>query len=315
MGTITVFSLIIPVYKNEASISDLLEVIKKLSINLIDPLEVIFVIDGSPDKSFEILSEKLNHYTKSYKAKLICLSRNFGSFAAIKTGLAHASGKFIAVMAADLQEPIELIESFFKSLKTENIDITLGTRTTRNDPYLSKLLSSIYWKLYKKFIIKDMPKGGIDIFGCNCLVRDELIKLDESHSSLIGLLMWVGFRRKLIDYIRLPRQHGKSAWTFAKKLKYLNNSIFAFSNLPIRIITILGIFASIIAFILGIIVIYDRLFNHILVPGYAATLLTILFFTGINMFSLGLVGSYVWRTYENSKMRPTHIIRLTKEFN
>lgn len=315
MESLSMFSLIIPVYKNEGSIEALLEAIKTLSTKLDNPLEVVFVIDGSPDKSFEKLSKNLGKYVSNYKSKLICLSKNFGAIAAVKAGLAQASGKYFAVMAADLQEPIELIQSFFKTLATEDIDIVFGTRTRRNDPAISKFLASMYWKLYKKFIIKEMPAGGVDIFGCNLLVRDQIIKLDEAHSSLVGLLMWVGFRRKHIDYVRLARQHGKSAWTFSKKLKYLSNSIFAFSNLPIRIITMLGVFATAMAVIWSAIIIYNKLFDHILVPGYAATLLAIVFFTGINMFSLGLVGSYVWRTYENSKMRPQHIIMLEKEFN
>lgn len=308
------YSLIIPVYKNEGSIHDLLEAIKYLAKELHDSLEVIFVVDGSPDKSFELLSNQLGSYSKFYRSKLIALARNFGSFSAIKAGLEYAKGNYFAVMAADLQEPIELIINFFKSLKADEADITFGTRTVRNDPYLSKLFSGLYWKLYKTFVIKDMPKGGIDVFGCNAIVRDQIIKMNEAHSSLIGLLMWIGYRRKTINYIREKRKHGKSAWTMSKKLKYLSNSTFAFSNLPIRLITFIGLCTSLIAFIFGLIIIYDRIFNQIVIPGYAATILTILFLMGVNMLSLGLIGSYIWRTYENSKMRPQHIVMLTKEF-
>ena len=136
-------SLIIPVYKNELNIPSLLDAIRNMYKELSNDLEVIFVVDGSPDRSYEMLKERLTK--ESFFSKLVLLSRNFGSFPAIRAGLQVASGEFFAVMAADLQEPPELAIEFFKSLKNEFIDVAIGTRDGRNDPFLSQLASNLFW--------------------------------------------------------------------------------------------------------------------------------------------------------------------------
>ncbi|MDX9744670.1 MAG: glycosyltransferase family 2 protein, partial [Arcobacteraceae bacterium] len=212
-------SLIIPVYKNELNIPSLLEAIRNMHKKLSDDLEVVFVVDGSPDKSYEILKHSLLNET--FTSKLVLLSKNFGSFPAIRTGLQIATGKYFAVMAADLQEPPELAIEFFNSLKNEPIDVAIGTRDGRDDPFFSQMASKLFWNFYKKFVVHDMPTGGIDVFGCNKAFRDQLLKLDESHSSLIAQIFWLGFRRKQVYYKRIERQLGVSAWTLKKKVTYM----------------------------------------------------------------------------------------------
>src|SRR6185312_9186869 len=181
------YSLIIPVYKNEESIAPLLHVLKDLNQKLQNQLEIIFVVDGSPDQSYALLKEKIPH--SGLKAKLLLLSRNFGAYAAIRTGLAAAEGAYFAVMAADLQEPPELVLEFFNCLTTEDVDVTFGIRQSRCDPLRQKIPAQLYWYLYKKFVQKDMPAGGIDIFGCNLQFRNQLLQLSELNSSLIGLAL------------------------------------------------------------------------------------------------------------------------------
>jgi len=155
-------SLIIPVYKNSENIPSLIEALKELD-QQISNLEVVFVVDGSPDSSAKLLTETLP--TSGITAQLLLLSRNFGSFAAIRAGLKAACGERFAVMAADLQEPPELVTTFFKMIESEPVDIVIATRESRSDPLLSRLASNMFWKLYKKFVVPEMPEGGVDVFG------------------------------------------------------------------------------------------------------------------------------------------------------
>jgi len=305
-------SIIIPVYKNEQNIPRLLVALEGLNQKLGSDLECVFVVDGSPDKSFKIL--KANLPSAKFQSQLLAHSRNFGSFPAIRSGLHAAKGIYLAVMAADLQEPPDLILKFFTALVDNECDVAIGTRNGRNDPLISRLISSLFWRFYKKIILPEMPEGGVDIFGCNKVFCEQLLKLEESRSSLVALVFWLGFRRKFINYERQTRLEGKSAWTFVKKIEYMMDSIFAFTDLPIRLLTRVGMFGCIISILLGIIIILARLTGDVTVPGYAATILVVLFFGTLNLFGLGLVGTYAWRAYENTKKRPMAIVSLSQEF-
>ncbi|HEY0892078.1 MAG TPA: glycosyltransferase family 2 protein [Cellvibrio sp.] len=305
MGTV-VYSVVIPVYKNEESIPRLIKALEQMSLELDKKLEVVFVVDGSPDSSFELIKNALD--SLPFVAQLIGHSRNFGSFPAIRTGLAAARGNYFGVMAADLQEPPELLVEFFKALDANQCDVAIGTRNGRSDPFASRIASSIFWGLYRRLVVKEMPEGGVDVFGCNRIFRDQLLALEESRSSLIALIFWLGFRRKLISYTRLQREEGKSAWTLSKKIDYMLDSVFAFTDYPIRLLMKIGAFGSAIAVLLAIVVVVGKLTGNIDVPGYAATMLAVLFLGALNLFGLGLVGTYAWRGYENSKKRPLAIV-------
>ena len=296
------YSIIIPVYKNEDSISALLEELANLNRDLGRELEAVFVVDGSPDQSFARLTALLP--SCSFRSKLIALSRNFGSFAAIRAGLIKASGKFFTVMAADLQEPPELIAQFFAALDKDEADVVVGVRAGREDPFWTRLFSEAFWSFQRRFIQPETPVGGIDVFACNDKFRQCLLSLQESHSSMVGLILWLGFRRMTIPYRRRKRQHGRSAWTLQKKLKYLSDSAFSFSNFPIHGLLWIGAIGVTLSIIFAGVVIWGRLTGHIEVPGYAPVVLSITFFGSINLISLGIVGSYVWRTFENTKLRP-----------
>ncbi len=298
-------SLIIPVYCNEGSIVDLLKAVADLHQKLEEELEAVFIVDGSPDRCYELLRDALPD--QPFPSKLALLSRNFGSFAAIRAGLQLSNSERYAVMAADLQEPPELILEMDKVLRSGSYDVVVGTREGRNDPRLSRISAQIFWWLYQKYVMPDVPSGGVDIFGCNRAFRDTLLQLDERHSSLISQIFWLGFRRKFISYVRQERQHGKSAWTVRKKINYLMDSVFAFTDLPIRLLIRVGGGAAVIAGLLGLVVVGGKLTGLISVPGYAMTMLTITFLGAVNLFGLGIVGSYAWRAYENTKARPIAI--------
>lgn len=305
-------SLIIPVYRNSENIPSLLEAVKQIDRDLDGDLEVVFVVDGSPDDSALRLSTSLPDL--GVRAQLLTLSRNFGSFAAIRAGLEVGRGDCFAVMAADLQEPPSLIASFYERLQSGECDITIGQRTGRQDPALRSLASRLFWAFYRRFVVPGVPRGGLDIFGCTRGVRDELMRMRERNSSLVGLLLWVGFRREFIPYERQAREIGESAWTFRKRAAYLMDSIFSFSDLPIQILLRIGIAGLSVSVVFALLVLATKLLSDIDVPGYAATVLLITFFGALNCFGLGVIGQYVWRTFENTKSRPGYIVASRTEF-
>ena len=311
-----VISVVVPVYNNAKNLPSLLETLGQLSARaeaeFDQQLEAVFVVDGSPDESYLCLATALPRV--HYAAQLINLSRNFGAFAAIRAGLKAARGDTIAVLAADLQEPPNLILEFHGRLATGDYDVAVGRRIGREDPARSRLASALFWALYRRFVIPDLPAGGVDVFAISSQVRDHIVDLNESNTSLVGLLFWVGFRRAEVPYRRRAREVGVSAWTFRKKLRYLNDSVFSFSDLPIRVLLALGAIGLTIGAVFGLLILSAKILGSIPVPGYATTTLLVIVFGALNCFGLGVVGGYVWRTYENTKARPNYLIATQRTF-
>lgn len=305
-------TLVIPVYRNEGSIPELLAMVAGLHDTLQRELEAVFVVDGSPDRCYELLHAALP--SQRFDSRLVLLSRNFGSFQAIRAGLEVGRGERFAVMAADLQEPPELVVEMDRALRDEDVDVVVGVRDAREDPLASRLPATIFWALYRRFVVPEIPPGGVDVFGCNRRFRDTLLRLEERHSSLIAQIFWLGFRRKSIAYVRRARQHGKSAWTFRKKLNYLMDSVFAFTDLPIRALVRIGAGGAIFAAVIGVAAFVARLLEMITVPGYAMTIIAITFLGAVNLLGLGIVGSYAWRAYENTKARPLAVVLRDERF-
>jgi glycosyltransferase involved in cell wall biosynthesis len=236
------------------------------------------------------------------------LSRNFGSFSAIAAGLAAARGEMFGVMAADLQDPPELMLEFRERLLSGDCDVVVGTRSARHDPPLKRLASAAFWSLYRRLVQAEVPPGGADIFGCNQIFRDRLVELRERNTTLVGLVFWLGFRRQEVAYVRRRRRHGRSAWSLRRRLRYLLDSGFAFSDLPVRLMSIAGFTGMALSLVLAMIVLVARIRGDIPVPGYTATVLSVMFFGGLNSLGIGLLGEYVWRTFENSKGRPGYVV-------
>ena len=303
-------SLVVPVYRNAAGIPDLLEAVEGVAGSVEGPFEAVFVVDGSPDDSLLLLARDLPK--AGFDSRLLSLSRNFGAFSAIRSGLEAAGGDVVVVMSADLQEPPELVLELVSKLRSGECDVAVGQRVGRADASFS---SNLFWWMYRRFVIPEIPRGGADIFGCTRAVRDQVLRLKEGNSSLIGLLFWVGFRRCLVPYERLPRPTGKSAWTLGKKLTYLNDSVFSFSDLPIRLLTRAGLLGLAVSVVFSVAVLIWRLAGATPVPGYAATVLVVTFFGALNLFGLGIIGSYVWRSFENTKGRPGYIVQAWEEFH
>lgn len=299
-------SIVIPVYKNSRNIPSLFERLTELANELGGSLEVVFVVDGSPDDSYDVLRELLP--ASGFESQLIRHSRNFGSFPAIRTGMKHARGEIIAVMAADLQEPPELVFKFVRLLRTGEFDIAVGRRTGRHDPAASRLSSRAFWALYRRLVVRDMPPGGVDIFACTKAVSTKLLDLREANSSLVGLLYWVGFRRVEVPYERLTREIGKSAWTFRRKVRYLLDSVFSFTDLPLSLLIAAGVAGVLFTLIAGVTILTAYFLGSISEPGYTPLMLVILFSTFTIIVALGIVGTYVWRAFENTKARPLSIV-------
>ena len=305
-------SIVVPVYRNQEGIDDLIAALTRISGELDGGLEVVFVVDGSPDDSLAALRRALPGVP--FRSQLIAHSRNFGAFAAIRTGFLAARGRYIAAMAADLQEPIDVIREFFAVLATGRFDVVVGTRTSRDDPRMNRALSRTYWSTYRRLVQPQMPKGGVDVFACTADVAARFGELGEAHSSLIGLLYWLGYRRAEVPYARVARAHGRSAWTFRKRLTYLLDSVFAFTALPIAVIMSVGIIGIVGAMIGAIVVFVAWLNSAIPVQGYTALMLVTLLSTGAILLSLGIVGMYVWRAYENTKGRPPAVVMSRESF-
>lgn len=307
-----VLSVVVPVYKNEGSLPALLDRLAALRFGPGVECRAVFVIDGSPDRSEELLRARLPGWPLA--STLVVLSRNFGSFAAIRAGIEAADGDYCAVMAADLQEPFELLVDFLERLESGHVDLVLGERTGRADPLSSRATSRTFWRIYRRFVQPDMPPGGVDVFACNRAVRSAILELQEANSSLVGLLIWLGFRRATVGYERQERTEGTSGWTFARKVRYMADSIFSFTDLPIRLLLAVGVFGCVSVVAAAFAVLLAWAFSGIEVPGYTPLILSILFIGFLVTFSLGIVGSYVWRTYDNTKRRPLTIRRSTDHF-
>jgi glycosyltransferase involved in cell wall biosynthesis len=299
------YSVVVPVYRNEATLPELLRQLAVMQEPCAGSLEVVFVIDGSPDNSHALLKAMLPDMP--FPSQLVVFSRNFGSFAAIRAGLAHATGELVAVLAADLQQPVSSVRQFFDALE-RGADIAVGQRASRDDPWLSRTAATMFWRLYRRFVQRQMPPGGMDSFGCTRQVRDVLITLPEANSALTGLLFWVGYRREHVTYPRLARASGRSGWSLGRKTRYAFDTTFAFSDLPITVMMIAGAVGISASVAVGAAVLVAWATGSIDVRGYTPLLLAVLFSFSTTLLALGILGGYVWRIFENTKGRPTYLV-------
>ena len=306
------YSVVVPIYGNRGSLAALVDRLLALDESRGGGVEGVFVVDGSPDDSLEVLREILAR--SSLEAQVLSHSRNFGSASAVRSGLAVARGDYIAVMAADLQEPAEVVESFFDLLEADECDIALGQRIGRDDPAKPAAMAYVYWRFYQRFINREIPTGGVDVFGCTRRIAERIVSFPETHTSLIALLYWLGYRRSYVQYRRHARHSGTSAWTFRRKVRLLYDSIFAFTDLPIILLQVIGFAGTLFSFLIAVVVFVGWLLGAIKQPGYTPIMIAIAGSTSALLLGLGVVGSYVWRTYENSKNRPLELVATHEYF-
>lgn len=296
--------MVVPVYGNEESLPDLLQQMSALHQRYPD-VEGVFVVDGSPDNSYALLRLRLP--AMPFPSTLVSLSRNFGSHAAIRAGMASVNADAFAILAADLQQPVSSVDQFFEALDG-GAEIVIGERSSRDDRWTSRLAADLFWILYRRFIDRRMTRGGVDSFACTRQVREVLLSLPEASSNLTGLLFWVGFRRAAVSYPREARTSGRSGWTLARKLRYAFDTAFAFSDLPITIMLTSGVLGISVAVSFSVLLLVARLTRAVEVPGYTAIMLAVLFSFSTLLLGLGIIGGYVWRISESTKGRPSYLV-------
>lgn len=298
-------SIVIPVYYNEDNLPPLYDDIKKKVIDVIDyDYELILVNDGSGDSSYDVMKELA---TRDRRIKIVSLSRNFGSHAAILCGLAKCTGDCAVVKAADLQEPSELIIEMVERWK-KGFNVVLAVRQGREENKRQTLFANLYYALVRKTALPSMPKGGFDVYLIDKKVINVLMALDEKNSALTGQILWSGFRTDKVYYTRLAREIGKSRWTLKKKIRLVTDTLFSFSTLPIKMVTIIGICSFIGSLLWAAFVLIAKLAGMIEVSGFTTLFIFNLFSFGVTMLTLGVLGEYLWRTFDASRNRPPYIV-------
>ena len=246
---------------------------------------------------------------------LVSLSRNFGAFNAVRCGLEIATGDYFVAIAADLQEPADLALTFLGPLRAGEADIVFGTPSTRDDPWFDTLSSRLFWSAYRRLILPDVPAAGVHTFGCTKVVRNRLIELREPTTNLVALLFWMGFRRAYVSYEREQRRAGRSAWTLGRKLRYGLDSMFSFTDLPIRFLLLLGLTSTMTAVTFSILLLAASFAGRVEVPGYAPTMLAVTFFGSITSLGLGILGQYAWLILQATRGRPSYLVERVDRFS
>lgn len=297
-------SIVVPVYFNEMNLEDLYEDLHTKVLVHLDSYELVFIDDGSTDRSFEIIKE---FSIKDENVKYLKLSRNFGSHAAILAGLTYSTGDCAVVKTADLQEPSEILIEMFEKWKNGN-NVVLAIRKDRDEPLIQKIFSNLYYKIMKNYVLKNMPEGGFDCFLVDRKVIEVLDLMDEKNTSIVGQILWVGFKSDSIYYVRQKREKGKSKWTLSKKIKLFIDSFLGFSYLPIRFISIFGFLFFILSILWAIYIIINKIFGGISIEGWTTLMVFNLFSSGIILLTLGILGEYIWRAFDASRNRPSYIV-------
>ncbi len=258
-------SVVIPVYFNEDNLVPLYEDISRKLLTCTEfEWEIIMVNDGSQDNSYEVM-QKLAAQDK--RIKIYGLSRNFGSHAAILCGLAESTGDCAVVKAADLQEPTEIILEMVESWK-KGFNVVLALRKEREEDRRQILFANLYYTLVRKMALPTMPRGGFDVYLIDRKVINVLLALDEQNSALTGQILWSGFRTDKIYYTRRAREVGKSRWTLKKKIRLVMDTLFSFSSLPIKLVSMIGIFSFLGSLLWAVLVFIFKVSGLIEVSGW-----------------------------------------------
>lgn len=298
-------SIVIPVYYNEDNLLPLYEDLKEKFIQVIDyDYEIVMVNDGSKDRSYEVMQQLAE---RDSNIKIVSLSRNFGSHAAILCGLEKCTGDCALVKAADLQEPTELILEMVESW-TQGNNVVLAVRQDREESFGQKLFANTYYWMVQKAALENMPSGGFDVYLVDRKVINVLTALDERNSALTGQILWSGFKTAKIPYVRKAREIGTSKWTLKKKIRLVADTLFSFSTLPVTMVTTVGAVSFAGALIWAVVVLVCKLLGLIQVSGWTTLFIFNLFSFGMIMMTLGILGAYLWRTFDASRNRPPYII-------
>jgi polyisoprenyl-phosphate glycosyltransferase len=298
-------SIVVPLYYAENLLSPLIEALEELAFANKEQFatEIIFVDDGSKDRTFEKVRAIAPKY---FTVQGVRLARNFKSYIAILAGINYATGDYVTFLPQDLQEPPELVHQLFAKIQ-EGFDVAWAVRRNRADAWLDKIFSHLFHRIMH-FLWDDWPVTGADMFMINRLMANVLLSMQEKNSHITGQILWSGFRQTRIFYDRRPRKIGKSGWGFWKKVELAVSVMTQFSYFPIRVCTGVGIVLAFAGFLYGFSIILNRLTFQIQVQGWSATMVVMLVIGGFQLIFLGVIGEYLWRTFDEVRKRPAYIV-------
>ena len=299
-------SVVIPLYNEEENI----DILFKRVIGALESLkltyEIICINDGSKDKTLDIL---IDYYLNNSDIKVINLSRNFGKDIALTAGIDYASGNAVIPIDADLQDPPELIGEMVLKWQ-EGYDIVYATRKTRqSETWFKRSTANAFYVLLGKITKISIPRNTGDFRLLDRKAVEALKRLPERTRFMRGLFAWVGFKSTYILFERQPRYQGNTKWNYWKLWNFALDGITSFSLLPLKIWTYVGLIISLLSLFYASFLVIRTIFLGIDVPGYASLMVTILFLGGIQLITLGIIGEYLGRVYEEIKGRPLYIVR------
>ncbi|MCX8516258.1 MAG: glycosyltransferase family 2 protein [Alphaproteobacteria bacterium] len=303
---IKTLSIIVPVYENAGSLSLLfatLDNVEKKLATMKVAVEFIFVDDGSQDNSLSLL---LAFHRKKKNVRVIKLSRNFGEMAAIKQGAMTVKGDAFVAIAADLQDPPELLVEMVSRWQ-QGKKYVIAVRRSRQDPWISKLLSAFYYSLLRWLVLPNFPKGGFDMALMDKIFLPFIQNSSKSFYAPI-LSHWLGFEPSIIYYDRAARHHGQSKWTLGKKISAFLDIMLGFSIKPIRFISVIGFLVAVASFVFGIYSIVEYFMGGQHIRGYTSVFVVMTFLFGLIIIMLGVIGEYLWRVFNETNKRPSAVV-------
>jgi glycosyltransferase involved in cell wall biosynthesis len=269
--------------------------------------EIIFVDDGSTDNTLEIVKELRR---RDESVKYISFSRNFGKESAMFAGLEKATGDYVSVMDVDLQDPPSMLKEMLETLRSGEYDCVATRRATRkNEPKIRSLFAKAFYKIINNISKTEMVDGARDFRLMTRQMTDEILRMKEYNRYSKGIFSWVGFRVKWLSYDNVERVAGKTKWSFWKLFKYAIDGIIGFSTAPLRYATLIGLFFCVVAFVFIAIIITKTLLYGESVQGYPSTICIILFVSGVQLLSIGIIGEYISKIYLEVKKRPIYIVK------
>ncbi len=300
------YSVVVPVYNEEEVARESYKRLKNVMDSTGEAYELIFVNDGSRDKTEEIITEICS---EDPNVRLINFSRNFGHQTAITAGMDNSSGQAIVVIDADLQDPPEVILQMIERWK-EGYDVVYGRRAKRKgETVFKKLTAKMFYRFLRSMTSVDIPVDTGDFRLIDRKVCDVMSSLTEKNRYVRGLVSWVGFRQTAVTYVREERFAGETKYPLKKMLKFAMDAITTFSYKPLKLSIYIGFMVAFASFLYLLIVLYLRLFTDAAVAGWASTLAVSLIFNGVTLMMLGIIGEYIGRIYDEVKNRPLYIIR------
>lgn len=299
------YSIVVPLYNEEQVIHETYKRLKKVMDSTSEPYEIIFINDGSRDRTFEMAKEICSHDSS---IKLLSFSRNFGHQLAITAGMDHSTGKAVIVIDADLQDPPEVMLDMIAKWK-EGYEVVYGKRTKRKGESLfKKITAKVFYRTLKSMTDVNIPVDTGDFRLIDRKVCDALKAIPEHNRYVRGLVSWLGFRQTGVEFVREERFAGETKYPLKKMLKFASDGITSFSHKPLRAAAYIGATISGLSFLYLLVALFGTLFNSMYTPGWLTAISISSFFNGLILIALGIIGGYIARVYDEAKGRPLYII-------